>query len=113
MPAVTKPFTLKPAEAQAANASAPAMVAEATAQAPSGAASSTAAASCAARPMWAPLAATIAQDEATRQGLNAGGGRRIAGIYERKTEYVTTMVTIDQENRQSLTLLPGGGTVAV
>jgi hypothetical protein len=113
MPAVTKPFTLKPAEAQAANASAPAMVAETAAQTPSGSASSTAAASCAVRAMWAPLGATIAEDEATRQGLNAGGGRRIASIYQRKTEYVTTMVTIDQENRQSLTLIPSGGTVAI
>ena len=113
MPAVTKPFTLQPVEAQAANASAPAMVAEATAQAPSGLASSTAAASCAARPMWAPLAETIAEDEATRQGLNAGGGRRIASIYQDKTEYVTQMVSINQENRQALTLLPGGGTVSI
>lgn len=114
MPAVTKPFTLKPAEAQAANASAPAMVAETAAQAPSGSASSTAAATCAVRPMWAPLAETIGEDEVIRQGLNAGGGRRIASIYQRKTEYVTTMVTIDhQENRQSLTLIPSSGTVAV
>ena len=36
MPAVTKPFTLKPVEAQAANASAPALVAGTVAQAPSG-----------------------------------------------------------------------------
>lgn len=112
MPAVTKPFTLKPAEAHAANASAPAMVAETVAQAPSGAEASTASATSAVRAMWAPLAATTAEDEATRQGLNAGGGRRIGSIYQRKTEYVTTMVTIDNENRQSLTLLPGG-TVAV
>ena len=112
MPAVTKPFSLEPAEAQAANAAAPSRVAEATAQAPSGLASSTAAATCAARPMWSPLAETIAEDEATRQGLNAGGGRRIASIYQSKTEYVASMVTIDQENRQSLTLLPGG-TVSV
>jgi hypothetical protein len=63
--------------------------------------------------MWAPLAEPIAEDEVIRQGLIAGGGRRIAGIYQRKIEYVTTMVTIDQENRQSLTLIPGGGTVAV
>jgi hypothetical protein len=113
MPAVTKPFTLKPAEAQAANASAPAMVAETAAQAPAGVASSSAAATCVARPMWAPLAETIAEDEVTRQALNAGGGRRIAGIYQRKTEYVTTMVTIDQENRQALTLIPSGGTVGI
>lgn len=113
MPAVTKPFTLEPAEAQAANASAPALVAETVAQAPAGSTSATAAATCAARPMWAPLAATIAEDEMTRQGINAGGGRRIASVYQRKTEYVTTMVTIDQENRQSLTLIPSGGTVAV
>lgn len=113
MPAVTKPFTLQPAEAQAANASAPALVAETAAQAPAGAASSTAAATCVARPMWAALAETIAEDEVIRQGLNAGGGRRIASIYQHKTEYVTAMVTTDQENRQALTLLPGGGTVAV
>ena len=72
------PSTLKPAEAQAANASAPSMVAETAAQAPSGTASSTAAATCAVRAMWAPLAATVAEDEVTRQALNAGGGRRIA-----------------------------------
>ncbi|BBY46894.1 hypothetical protein MARA_03240 (plasmid) [Mycolicibacterium arabiense] len=113
MPAVTKPFTLKPAEAQAANASAPALVAETAAQAPAGSASSTAAANCVARPMWAPLAETVAEDEVIRQGLNAGGGRRIASIYQRKTEYVMNMATIDQENRQALTLLPSGGTVAV
>ena len=113
MPAVTKPFTLKPAEAQAANASAPALVAETAAQAPAGSASSTAAATCVTRPMWAPLAETVAEDELIRQGLNAGGGRRIASIYQRKTEYVTNMVTIDQENRQALTLIPSGGTMTV
>lgn len=113
MPAVTKPFTLEPVEAQAANVSAPALVAEAAAQAPSGLASSSAAAACAARPMWAPLTETIADDEAVRQGLNTGGGRRIASIYQRKSEFVTTMVQIDEENRQSLTLLPGSGSVPV
>jgi hypothetical protein len=108
MLAVNKPIDLKPAEAQAANMSAPSMVASAAAQAPINAAS-TAAASCdAARSMWAPLAATVAEDETTRQGLNAGGGRRIAGIYQRQTEAVTTLVTADDENRQSLTLLPTG-----
>ncbi len=113
MPAVTKPFNLKPVEAHAASASAPALVAETVAQAPSGAASSGAAAALAARPMWAPLTETIAEDEAIRQGLNAGGGRRIAGIYQRKTESVTSMETIENENRQSLTLIPSGGTVAI
>lgn len=113
MPAVTKPFNLKPVEAHAANASAPSLVAETVAQAPSGAASSGAAAACAARPMWAPLTETIAEDEAIRQGLNAGGGRRIAGIYQRKAESVASMETIENENRQSLTLIPSGGTVAV
>lgn len=113
MPAVTKPFSLKSAEAQAANASAPAMVAETAAQASAGAASSSAAATCVARPMWAPLAETIAEDEVTRQALNAGGGRRIASIYQRSTEYVTAMDAKDEENRQALTLLPSGGTVTV
>lgn len=63
--------------------------------------------------MWAPLTETIAEDEAFRQGLNAGGGRRIAGIYQRKTESVTSMETIENENRQSLNLIPSGGTVAI
>jgi hypothetical protein len=63
--------------------------------------------------MWAPLTETIAEDETARQGLNAGAGRRIAGIYQRKTEYVTAMVTTENENRQALTLIPSGGTVPV
>lgn len=113
MPAVTKPFNLKPVEAHAANASAPALVAETVAQTPLSAAPSRAAAACAARPMWAPLTETIAEDEVIRQGLNAGGGRRIAGIYQRKTESVTSMETIENENRQALTLIPSGGTVTV
>jgi hypothetical protein len=108
MPAVNKPIDLKPVEAQAANMSAPSMVAASAAQAPTSAPASAAASSDAARSMWAPLAATVAEDATTWQGLNAGGGRRIAGIYERKTEAVTTLVTADDENRQSLTLLPTG-----
>jgi hypothetical protein len=63
--------------------------------------------------MWAPLTETVVEDEALRQGLNAIGGRRIASLYGRKSESVTSMVTIEQENRQSLTLLPGSGGVAV
>ncbi len=108
MPAVNKPMDLKPVEAQAANMSAPSMVAAASAQTPTSAPASAAATCDAARSMWAPLAATVAKDETTRQGLNAGGQRRIAGIYQRKTEAVTTLVRIDDENRQSLTLLPTG-----
>jgi len=108
MPSVNKPIDLKPAEAQAANMSAPSLVAETTAQALTTTASTAAAASTAARSMWAPLAATVAEDEATRQGLNAGGGRRIANIYQRQSEAVTTLVTIDDDNRQALTLLPTG-----
>jgi hypothetical protein len=113
MPAVNKPIDLKPAEAQAANMSAPSIVASAAAQAPTSAASTAAAACDAGRSMWAPLAATVVEDETTRQALNAGGGRRLAGIYERKTEAVTTMVTADDENQQSLTLLPTTGAEAV
>lgn len=113
MPAVTKPFNLKPAEAQAANVSASALVAETAAQTPSGAASSGTAAVCAARPMWAALSETVAEDETVRQGLNAAGGRRIASIYQRKTEYVTAMMTTENDNRQALTRIPTGGTVAV
>ena len=79
MPAVNKPIDLKPVEAQAANMSAPSMVAAASAQTPTSAPASAAATCDAARSMWAPLAATVAEDETTRQGLNAGGERRIAG----------------------------------
>jgi hypothetical protein len=108
MPAVNKPINLEPTEAQAANMSAPSMVASAAAQAPTNA-GSTAAATCdAARSMWAPLAQIAAEDETMRQALNAGGERRIASIYQRQTEAVTTLVNADDENRQSLTLLPGG-----
>ncbi|MBU8841442.1 hypothetical protein [Mycolicibacterium goodii] len=115
MPATaTKPFNLKPAEAHAANVAAPAMVAESAAQAPTTAASSlSAAAACTVRPVWAPLSTIAADDEAVAQALNAGGARRIAGIYQRKEESVTTMEAIEEENRQGLTLLPGSGTVTV
>ena len=108
MPSVNKPIDLKPAQAQAANMSAPGLVAETAAQQLTTASSTAAAASTAIRSMWAPLAATVAEDEATRQGLNTGGGRRIANIYQRQTEAVTTLVTIDDDNRQALTLLPTG-----
>ncbi|MGD9621564.1 MAG: hypothetical protein AB7G47_14385 [Mycolicibacterium sp.] len=107
MPSVNKPIDLKPAQAQAANVSAPGLVAETAAQQITTAAS-TAAACTAVRSMWAPLTATVAEDEATRRGLNTGGGRRIANIYQRQTEAVTTLVTIDDDNRQALTLLPTG-----
>ncbi len=115
MPATaTKPFNLKPAEAHAANVAAPAMVAESAAHAPATAASAMgAAAASVARPMWAPLSTIAADDEATAQALNTGGARRIAGIYQRKQESVTTMETIENENRQALTLLPGSGTVTI
>ncbi|AFM20216.1 hypothetical protein Mycch_5551 (plasmid) [Mycolicibacterium chubuense NBB4] len=115
MPATaTKPFNLKPAEAHAANVAAPAMVAESAAQTPTTAATSASAATtCVARPMWAPLAEVAGDDQAMAQALNAGGARRIAGIYQRKQESVTTMETIENENRQALTLLPGSGTVTI
>ena len=72
------------------------------------AAAAPAAASGALRSMWAPVTATVAEDEATRQALNTGGGRRIANIYQLQTEHVTTLVAADDENRQCLTLLPPG-----
>jgi predicted deacylase len=115
MPATaTKPFNLKPAEAHAAAAAAPALVAKTAAQAPTTAAASvSAAAASAARLTWAPLSAIAGDDQAMAQALDAGGARRITTIYERKQESVTTMETIENENRQALTLLPGSGTVAI
>ena len=65
MPAVNKPIDLKPVEAQAANMSAPSMVAAAAAQTPTSAPASAAATCDAARSMWAPLAATVAEEETT------------------------------------------------
>ncbi len=76
MPAITKPFNLKPAEALAATATAPALAATVAAQTSTGATSMPAAASAAAHAMWAPVAATVVDDEALRQGLSATAMRR-------------------------------------
>ncbi|BBZ31353.1 hypothetical protein MMAD_56480 (plasmid) [Mycolicibacterium madagascariense] len=110
MPATgTKPFNLKPAEAHAANVAAPALVAESAVQTPAAATAGAAAATtCAARLMWAPLSEIAGDDQLMAQALNAGGARRVADIYQRKQDSVTTMETIENENRQALTLLPGG-----
>ncbi|MCH9729734.1 MAG: hypothetical protein K0U84_08690 [Actinomycetia bacterium] len=106
--AVNKPLDLRPAEAQAANMSAPTMVAETAAQTMTTTAAIPAAASGALRSMWAPVTATVAEDEATRQALNTGGGRRIANLYQLHTDHVNTLVAVDDQNRQGLTLLPPG-----
>lgn len=115
MPAVTKskPIDLEPTQAQAANVSAPSMVASASSQAVTTAPTSTVAACSAVASMWAGLSATVVEEETTRQGLIAIGQRRLLGTYQRQTEAVTTLVTINDDNRQALTLLPGTGTVAV
>lgn len=113
MPAITKPFNLKPAEALAATASAPALAASVAAQTSTGATSMPAVAAATAHAMWAPVAATVVDDEALRQGLSATAMRRTTGIYERKTQSVTAMVDIEDQNRQALTLIPGGGSIAV
>jgi hypothetical protein len=106
MPAeIIKPIDLKPIEALTANMSAPGMVTASAAQGSTNAVSGAATACHAVLSMWAPVSATVTEDGTTRDGLNAGGGRRIASIYQRKDEAVTTLVTTDDENGQRLTLL--------
>jgi hypothetical protein len=107
MAAVNVPIDLKPAQAQAANASAPGLVAAASSHVTT-IPVATAAAADAARSVWAPLATTASDDETTGHALAVGEQRRIAAIYRRQSDAVTTMVAIDDDNRQSLTLLPTG-----
>jgi hypothetical protein len=106
MPAIDKPLDLNPTQAQAANASAPGLIAAASTT-PVVTARGTAAAADSARSVWLPLAEAATEYATTYQPLNTAGQRRIGGIYELQSESVVSLVETDDANRQSLTLLPG------
>lgn len=107
MAAVNQPIDLKPAQAQSANASAPGLIAAAATAAPTSLPTAAGVVADSGRSVWMPLAEAATEYEAVHQPLNAAGQRRIVGIYERQTEAVSTLVSTDDQNRQSLTLLPG------
>lgn len=107
MAAVNTPIDLKPAQAQSANASAPGLIAAAAAAAPTSLPTTAAVVADSGRSVWIPLAEAATEYETIHQPLNAAGQRGIGGIYQRQAEAVTSLVSTDDQNRQSLTLLPG------